>query len=73
MTGISIFLLDLQHPLANIQLFRWHKKESARSKPRVLVRRVLKKYGYPPDLAPAAVSTVLSQAEALLKWGGQKV
>lgn len=47
----------------------WHLKESARARLRILVRRILKKYGYPPDLAPVAVNTVLSQAETLLKWG----
>jgi len=46
----------------------WHLKESARAKLRVLVRRILKKHGYPPDLAPVAINTVLSQAETLLKW-----
>lgn len=46
----------------------WHRKESARAKLRVLVRRILKKYGYPPDLAPAAINLVLSQAETLLRW-----
>jgi type I restriction enzyme R subunit len=46
----------------------WHLKESARAKLRVLVRRILKKYGYPPDLAPVAINTVLSQAETLLQW-----
>ena len=49
----------------------WHLKESARAKLRVLVRRILKKYGYPPDLAPVAISTVLSQAETLLRWKEQ--
>ncbi len=48
--------------------FDWHLKESARAKLRILVRRILKKYGYPPDLAPVAISTVLSQAETLLRW-----
>ena len=47
----------------------WHKKESARAKMRVLVRAILKKYGYPPDLAPEAISTVISQAETRLKYG----
>ena len=47
----------------------WHLKESARAKLRVLVRRILKKHGYPPDLAPVAVGTVLGQAETLLQWG----
>jgi type I restriction enzyme R subunit len=46
----------------------WHLKESARAKLRVLVRRILKRYGYPPDLAPVAINTVLGQAETLLKW-----
>ncbi|MCF8483409.1 MAG: DUF3387 domain-containing protein [Rhodospirillum sp.] len=50
----------------------WHLKESARAKLRVLVRRILKKYGYPPDLAPVAINMVLSQAETLLKWGGAR-
>jgi type I restriction enzyme R subunit len=33
---------------------------------RILVKRILKKYGYPPDLAHEAVQTVLAQAEILL-------
>jgi Domain of unknown function (DUF3387) len=32
---------------------------------RVLVKRLLRKYGYPPDLQDAAVQKVLQQAEAL--------
>nr|WP_305802938.1 type I restriction enzyme endonuclease domain-containing protein [Thiolapillus sp.] len=32
---------------------------------RVLVKRILRKYGYPPDLQEAAVQTVLQQAEVL--------
>ena len=36
---------------------------------RVLVKRMLRKYGYPPDLQDAAVQTVLQQAEALAeRW-----
>lgn len=45
----------------------WHKKESARARMRILVKRILKKYGYPPDLSNEAVQTVLEQAEALLR------
>jgi type I restriction enzyme R subunit len=45
----------------------WHKRESARARMRVLVKRILKKYGYPPDLADDAVKTVLEQAEVLLR------
>lgn len=45
----------------------WHQRESARARMRVLVKRILKKYGYPPDLSDEAVQTVLAQAEILLK------
>ena len=43
----------------------WTKKESARAKLRVLVKRILKKYGYPPDMAALATETVIEQAERL--------
>ena len=43
----------------------WAHRESARARLRVLVKRILRKYGYPPDLQDAAVRTVLQQAEAL--------
>ncbi|MEO2013154.1 MAG: type I restriction enzyme endonuclease domain-containing protein [Fuerstiella sp.] len=43
----------------------WTVRESARAKIRVVVRRILKKFGYPPDMQAAAVKLVLQQAEAL--------
>ena len=43
----------------------WAHRNSARARMRVLVKRILRKYGYPPDLQDAAVQTVLQQAEAL--------
>jgi type I restriction enzyme R subunit len=43
----------------------WAHRDSARARMRVLVKRILRKYGYPPDLQDAAVQTVLQQAEAL--------
>ena len=45
----------------------WHQRESARARMRTLVKRILRKYGYPPDLAEEAVQTVLAQAEILLR------
>ncbi|MGO4831959.1 type I restriction endonuclease subunit R, partial [Rhizobiaceae sp. 2RAB30] len=45
----------------------WHHKATARARMRVLVKRILKKYGYPPDLEQEAVQTVLAQAETLLR------
>ena len=43
----------------------WMHRDSARARIRVHVKRLLRKYGYPPDLQDAAVQNVLQQAEAL--------
>ncbi|WP_058555959.1 type I restriction endonuclease subunit R [Thiohalocapsa sp. ML1] len=43
----------------------WTRRDSARARMRVLVKRILRHYGYPPDLQDAAVQTVLQQAEVL--------
>lgn len=45
----------------------WTLRESARAKIRVIVKRILKHYGYPPDLQDEAVKTVLESAELLCK------
>ena len=47
----------------------WQHRESARARMRILVKRILRKYGYPPDLQDAAVQMVLQQAEILsARW-----
>jgi type I restriction enzyme R subunit len=43
----------------------WTLRESARAKIRVMVKRILRKHGYPPDLEEQATKTVLAQAELL--------
>jgi type I restriction enzyme R subunit len=43
----------------------WMHRDAACARMRVLVKRIRRKYGYPPDLQDAAVQTVLQQAEAL--------
>ena len=43
----------------------WTMRESARAVIRVMVKKILKKYGYPPDLQDEATRTVLAQAEVL--------
>jgi SOS-response transcriptional repressor LexA len=43
----------------------WTLRENVRAQLRVLVKRVLRKYGYPPDKQEKATQTVLEQAEAL--------
>ncbi|RNF52332.1 type I restriction endonuclease subunit R [Marinomonas hwangdonensis] len=43
----------------------WSKRESVRASLRLMVKRILRKYKYPPDMADDAVHLVLQQAEAL--------
>jgi len=45
----------------------WTVKESARAKLRTLVKRLLRKYDYPPDKQEKATQTVLEQAELLCR------
>lgn len=43
----------------------WQVRENARAQIRVLVKRILRKYGYPPDMQQRATELVLEQAEVL--------
>jgi type I restriction enzyme R subunit len=43
----------------------WWHFDQRRKKVRTTIRRILRKYGYPPDLEDSAVRTVVLQAEAL--------
>lgn len=43
----------------------WTVRDNVRAQLRVLVKRILRKYGYPPDLQEKATQTVLEQAEVL--------
>ena len=43
----------------------WTMRENVRAQLRVLVKRILRKYGYPPDKQERATQTVLEQAEVL--------
>lgn len=45
----------------------WMIKENVRARLRVAVKRVLNKYGYPPDMQQLAIDGVLAQAEILAK------
>ena len=41
----------------------WQKKETARASMRKMVKRLLKKYKYPPEDYDMAINTVISQCE----------
>lgn len=43
----------------------WEKKESVQARMRVLIKRILKKYGYPPEKQEQVVKTILDQAKMI--------
>lgn len=45
----------------------WAVKENVRAKLRTMVKKILRKHGYPPDKQEKATQTVLQQAELLCK------
>ena len=59
---LAIALTDKVRKNASID---WQIKESVRAKIRVLVKRTLREYGYPPDMEKLAVDNVLNQAECI--------
>lgn len=54
---------ELTEVLHTNRTIDWNRKESARAKMRVLVKRLLKKYKYPPEDAKKALETVMRQCD----------
>jgi type I restriction enzyme, R subunit len=68
---LSIIAREVLNVVRNNVKIDWTVKESVRANLRRLVRRVLRQYGYPPDMQEQATQTVLEQAELLARdWGG---
>ncbi|WP_206460550.1 type I restriction endonuclease subunit R [Anaerovorax sp. IOR16] len=62
-------LIEMAHELTEMirknRTIDWDKKESARAAMRVMVKRLLRKYKYPPEKAQSAIDTVIKQAELM--------
>ena len=56
---------ELVRTVRNNVTIDWTLRENVRANLRVLVRRILRKHGYPPDKQAKATQTVLEQAEVL--------
>ena len=54
---------ELTEMLRSNRTVDWQKKETARAKMRSMVKRLLKKYKYPPEGQEEALETVISQCE----------
>lgn len=56
---------ELVDTVRNNVTIDWTVREDVRARLRVMVRRVLRKHGYPPDKQEKATQTVIEQAELL--------
>ena len=56
---------ELVETVRNNVTIDWTMRENVRAKLRTMVRRILRRHGYPPDKQEKATKTVLEQAEAL--------
>ena len=54
---------ELTDVLRRNRTIDWNRKESARAKMRIMVKRLLKKYKYPPEGAEKALETVMRQCD----------
>ena len=62
---------ELVETVRNNVRIDWTLRENVRANLRVLVKRILRKHGYPPDKQEKATRTVLEQAEVLSEgWAG---
>jgi type I restriction enzyme, R subunit len=62
---------ELVETVRNNTTIDWTVRETVRAKLRVMVKRILRKYGYPPDKQEKATTTVLLQAELIARdWAG---
>lgn len=58
---------ELTQAIKNNLTVDWMLRENVRAQMRVTVKRLLKKYGYPPDLEKSAIDLVLQQAELMAR------
>jgi len=68
-TKFKVIAAELISQVRKSVTIDWPLRESARAKIKVIVKRILNRYGYPPDLQEEAVKTVLQQAELLCADG----
>jgi len=62
---LKIIAHELTQSIKDNMSIDWNLRDSARAKMRVVVKRLLKKYGYPPDLQKDAIEIVIEQAELM--------
>jgi type I restriction enzyme R subunit len=61
---IALELIQMMRKSVTID---WTRRESVQAEIRLKVKKILRKYGYPPDKQEKATQTVLEQAELIAK------
>ena len=64
---LRIIAQELLRAVRNNVTIDWTVRENVRAQMRVMVKRILRRYGYPPDKQARATELVLEQAEVLCK------
>ncbi|OPY14489.1 MAG: Type-1 restriction enzyme R protein [Syntrophus sp. PtaB.Bin001] len=64
---LRIIAQELVRAVRNSVTIDWTVRENVRAQMRVIIKRILRKYGYPPDKQARATELVLEQAEVLCK------
>jgi hypothetical protein len=69
--ALKAIACELVETVRNNTTIDWTVRETVRAKLRVMVKRILRKYGYPPDKQERATNTVIGQAEVIARdWAG---
>jgi type I restriction enzyme R subunit len=69
---LKVIAIELVQTVRTNVSIDWHVRDQARAHIRRLVKRALRKYGYPPDLQDEAVQLVLQQAEVMAReWAAK--
>jgi type I restriction enzyme R subunit len=64
-TTLKAIARDLVEAIRKNVTIDWTEREMVRAKMRAIVKRLLRKHGYPPDKQPQAIETVITQAQTL--------
>jgi len=62
---LKLIAQELLKAIRNSLTIDWSIRDNVRAQMRVIIKRILRKYGYPPDKQAAATALVLEQAEAI--------
>jgi type I restriction enzyme R subunit len=64
---LRLIAQELVQAVRNSVTIDWTLRENVRAQMRVLIKRILRRHGYPPDKQEKATLTVLEQAEVLCR------